>query len=270
MTNLNLIPSWTLRLVYLLTRDVQPRNVSDHRHAVRHPMPLWARAHRSDGTIECVLCVAQLHFGTSTRSGHGILRLGARQGHREIRVHIDAWGVEPAHEKVLQWIQEVAGITDRDVLRQFYELFTAARRPAPHTQLPSVTQKRKHAAAVAELPSDAGSSRSAADAPEASESASQPAVLQSGSSTAPFGDGISCRYRRCPPAIARTCVAGPHHILRARPVASLQQRDVQLLSDRVPHPPSRILPERDVQEGNRLRHGDVAHASQLLRNGRNA
>ena len=173
-------------------------------------------------------------------------------------------------EEVLQWIQEVAGITDRDVLRQFYELFTAARRPAPHTQVASVGQKRKHAAAVAELPSDAGSSRSAADAPEASESASQPAVLQSGSSTAPFGDGISCRYRRCPPAIARTCVAGPHHILRARPVASLQQRDVQLLSDRVPHPPSRILPERDVQEGYRLRHGDVAHASQLLRNGRNA
>jgi|LauGreDrversion4_1035100.scaffolds.fasta_scaffold80703_2 hypothetical protein len=100
MTNLNLIPSWTLRLVYLLTRDVQPvRNVSAHRPADRLPMPLWARAHRSDGTVERVLCVAQLHVGTSTRSGHGILRLGARQGHREIRVHIDAWGVEPAHEK---------------------------------------------------------------------------------------------------------------------------------------------------------------------------
>ena len=66
-------------------------------------------------------------------------------------------------EEVLQWIQEVAGITDRDVLRQFYDLFTAARRPAPHTQVASVRQKRKQAAAVAELPSDAGSSRSAAD-----------------------------------------------------------------------------------------------------------
>jgi len=86
-------------------------------------------------------------------------------------------------QEVLQWIQDVSGITDRDVLRQFYDLFTAARRPAPHTQVPSVTQKRKHAAAVAELPSDAGSSRSAAHAPEASESASQPAVLQSGSCT---------------------------------------------------------------------------------------
>ena len=104
MTNLfkpHPLPPWTLRLVYLLTRDVQPvRHLSDPRHADRRPMPLWARAHRSDGrrTIECVLCVAQLHFGTSTRSGHGILRLGARQGNREIRMHIDAWGVEPAHE----------------------------------------------------------------------------------------------------------------------------------------------------------------------------
>ena len=85
-------------------------------------------------------------------------------------------------EQVLQWIEHVAGITDPAVQRQFYELFTAARRPSLQTQDHRASRKRKHA--VARLPAtDAGSSRSGAEAPEASESASQPAALQCGPCT---------------------------------------------------------------------------------------
>jgi hypothetical protein len=141
-------------------------------------------------------------------------------------------------EQVLQWIQHVAGITDRDVLIQFYDLFTAARRPSLHTQDASVGRKRKHA--VPQLPaSDAGSSRSGAQAPEASESASQPAVLQCGPCTSLTHTGLThltpclvchersgseesedCRFQH-----VRDCNTG---VIRDRELQRMRESELQL------------------------------------------